>query len=336
MSGGYPVASQYHEDMGQGPYSHQLVHPRKSKAKKGSSHARNGSVDLATPTYISNPAFFGVPQQTGERHQTFGDLSVSARSQQGPMPMRNFGPSHTSYTPTSESMPPVNVHITSEYQKPPSISHGNNGYLHPITPPDSATLKVGTAPYPLTSPSSHIDPSSSIAITSTTAFDEIQAVSDLITSMADNPPAMSNNHYNRFPDKSTTVYPETSVGGAVRLQHYPLADHKHSYGSGPPPDVTRPSPPHSTENGSPSSGYPSPPHSNELPTQSFNGYQYPLSQACSPPSLTPSPESREQALARQQFHHDIEAYGTIIDSEHQGMGHVIQHHYQGYPLESSV
>ena len=56
--------------------------------------------------------------------------------------------------------------------------------------------------------------------------------------MADNPPAMSVNHYDRFPDKSTTVYPETSVGGGVPCGY---------------------------------NGCPSPLHSNELPTQSFNG-----------------------------------------------------------------
>lgn len=329
MQGGFPMGSQFAED--QGPYAHQqLVHPKKSKVKK---NGRTES-DLATPTYISNPAFFGISHQTGERHQTFGDLSASSRHPQG-MGQNYPGP----YPPTSENMTSAQYPMTTEYQgqKLSPVSHGNTGYLHPITPPDSATLKVDNTPqYSSNSPG---DPSTSIAVTSGSAFDEIQAVSDLITSMAYHPP--TTHQYSQFPSgKSTTAYSDTT--GGPRLTHYPMVDQKPIY-HGSTADAsaghTHTSPPHTAvDNTSPSSVYPSPPHSNELQSQTtFNPYPYQTSQACSPPSLTPSPESREEALARQQFQHDIETYGaTILDGEHHAIGGMNNYHSLGFPLESSV
>lgn len=345
IQGGFPMTPQFPEDQG-GPYSHQLVHPKKSKVKKNGTHAQNGSVDLATPTYISNPAFFGMSQQqTGERHQTFGDLSASSHPQQGLG--RGFtGP----YPPTSaESLPPAHLPMTSEYQGQklsPISHHGNAGYLHPITPPDSATLKVGTtAQYPSNSPG---DPSTSIAVTSGSAFDEIQAVSDLITSMAYHPPT-AHQEYPQFPPNKTIMAYSDTRGS--RLTHYPMVDQKTTVYSGPsPPDpntghTNNTSPPHTAvvDNASPSAMYPSPPHSNELRSQStYNPYPYQTSQACSPPSLTPSPESREEALARQQFHHEIETYSALLEGggdhhqHHQAMGGMNNYHSMGFPLESSV
>ena len=324
MSGGYSVPPQYPEDMGQGQYPHQLVHPKKS-SKLGKRHTRTESIDSMgpgtshTPTYISNvhtdtSAFRFAMPQNGDRYT---DLNVVARSQPGGIQMRNYGPPHSSYAPTSETM---HMPVTSSdfhVSKTSPINHPNGGYFHPITPPDSATLKIQPTTIPLTSASD---------------MDEIQAVSDLITSIADNPPVTSHQY-------NSPVYPETSVGGSQRLHHFPLADNKQSYQQQPPPpsDPTYnhmgPSPQGpSSGTGSPSSVYPSPPNSNELQQQTFQGYQYPTN-TCSPPSLTPSPESRE---AQQQYRHEIMT-DTYIETDH-GMGHMMPQFNVGYHhrVESSV
>ena len=334
MSGGFSVPPQYPEDMSQGQYSHQLVHPKKS-SKLGKRHARTESIDSMgastshTPTYISNvhtdtSAFrFGMPQN-GDRYT---DLNVVARSQPGGIQMRNFGPP-PSYAPTSETMHIPATSSDFQVSKTSPISHPNGGYLHPITPPDSATLKL----QPTTSPSmpDHTLPT---PLTSASDMEEIQAVSDLITSMANDPPVTSIHQYN------SPVYPETSVGGSQQLHHYPLADSKLSYPQPPPSDPTYnhmgPSPQGpGSGTGSPSSVYPSPPHSNELQQQTFQGYQY-SANTFSPPSLTPSPESRE---TQQQYCHEIRTE-TYVETDH-GMGHMMpQHQFNvGYHhrVESSV
>ena len=389
MVGGFPP----HFTEGQSQYCQQLVHPRKSKQKHGkqSQHAHSSSIDsmghgiVHTPTFV-NPdgSYYGLPlsAHSTERHQTFGDLSLSSSHAHhsaaplGSMPMTNFGPPQAQrydHTPLSGSVQHAHLPPTSsDYvmkKSPPDIPSSHpvtTSYLmselphhtHPITPPDSATLvKARTTSYssnPSNSSNSVVDPATTIAVSSATGFDEIQAVSDLITSMADNPPVTStdSNIYTSYSDQNP-VYPETSIAGSMRLQHLPLAtEAKLQYPTDPLSSYHRggnqTSPPQvnsvGSGSGSPSSVYPSPPHSNEL-HPNFHGYQYPTSShaTCSPPSLTPSPESREEALARQQLQHEImtESYSTVlpvVDGD-QGMGHVVPHHHYhlGYPpLESSV
>lgn len=98
-----------------------------------------------------------------------------------------------------------------------------------------------------------------------------------------------------------------STGGPLTLANSDQSSYHH-----------RTSPPHmgSVSSGSPSSAYPSPLQpSNELHTNyNINGYAYSASSRTSPPSLTPSPESR----ADDQL---VNAHGTFH----------VEHHPQDFP-----
>lgn len=132
----------------------------------------------------------------------------------------------------------------------------------------------------------------------------------------------------------------TSTGSTRPLQHLPyVAESTGTGGGGGPLSLVnsdqssyhhRTSPPHmgSVSSGSPSSAYPSPLQpSNELHTNYIhNGYAYSASSRTSPPSLTPSPESREDQLvnAHGTFHvehhpHDFPTCHTHITPPDSGM-----------------
>ena len=131
------------------------------------------------------------------------------------------------------------------------------------------------------------------------------------------------NNYNGMDAAPPVSVYGTSAGSTRPLQHLPyVAETSMSTGAGGGPlslvnsDQNyhhRTSPPHmgSVSSGSPSSAYPSPVQpNNELHTNYIhsNGYAYSASSRTSPPSLTPSPESREDQL--------VNAHGTFHVEHH--------------------
>ena len=223
----------------------------------------------------------------------------------------------------------------SQYASPPSAGYGNPS---PSYDSELATTEFIGRPDPITATSSAAGVVMSQSQLSPQNYNQLASSSAVVASPPQQQlPSYDSGFsgYNGMDQRNgappVSVY-SSSTGSTRPLQHLPyVAGTSMSNptatggGGGPPPLVSsdqgyhpRTSPPHmgSVSSGSPSSAYPSPLQpNNELHTNYIqsNGYIYSASSRTSPPSLTPSPESREDQL--------VNAHGTFH----------IEHHTQDFP-----
>ena len=202
----------------------------------------------------------------------------------------------------------------SQYASPQSAGYGNPspGYESELT-----TEFIGADPITATSSAAGVVMSQSQL--SPQSYNHLPSTSAVVSSSQQLPSYNSRfTSYNGMEQHSTappvSVY-GSSTGSTRPLQHLPYVAEP-SMSQGPPPLVSsdqtyhhRTSPPHmgSVSSGSPSSAYPSPLQPNNELHANFihNGY---ASSRTSPPSLTPSPESREDQL--------VNAHGTFHVEHH--------------------
>ena len=211
---------------------------------------------------------------------------------------------------------------SAQYASPPSSGYGNHspGYDGELTDYmggteiPSTSSSAGVAISQSLSPQSynHHLPSSSSALSPSQQLPAYSGgYSGAAYSQVDRhnaPPPVSvyaTNNGSTRPLQHLSFVPEVSMSNQLST-------------SGAPPTLAmsehHTSPPHmgSVSSGSPSSAYPSP--GNELSTNYIShGYMYSSSARTSPPSLTPSPESREEQM--------VNAHGTFH----------IEHHPHDYP-----
>ena len=270
------------------------------------------SVSPATSTVLNPAAVDG-----GSPPTCMGSSIVNTHPVMANYLMSNSEQSH----PLQQSTTPPS---SSQYASPPSAGYGNPspGYEGELTD------YMGGQELPSTSPSAGVAMSQSL---SPQSYGHLPSTSAAASTSQQLPPFSRYSGYSRMEQHPPSVSAYGGSRGSTRpLQHLPFdADASmsnplpRSTGGAPPPLVTseqtyhHTSPPHmgSVSSGSPSSAYPSPLQpNNEMHTNYIqsNGYAYTMSRP-SPPSLTPSPESREDQL--------VNAHGTFH----------IEHHAQDFP-----
>ena len=212
----------------------------------------------------------------------------------------------------------------SQYASPPSAGYGNPspGYEGEITD------YIGGQDIPSSSSAAGVVMTQSL---SPHSYTQHASTTPAVTSSMQLPSYSGYSGYSRLDQHNAPPPPaSSSYGGSTRpLQHLPFVAETsmsnqmpQSTSGAPAPLVStdqtyhHTSPPHmgSVSSGSPSSAYPSPVQpNNELHTNYIhgNGYAYSTSSRTSPPSLTPSPESREY----------VNAHGTFL----------VEHHMQDFP-----
>lgn len=204
---------------------------------------------------------------------------------------------------------------SSQYASPPSAGYGNPS-------PGYESDFIGGQEIPSSSSSAGVTMSQSL---SPQSYSRLPSTSSAVSSAGQPlPPYSRYSGYSRL-EQHNPPPPVSAYAGSTRpLQHLPFVSetsmstqlpHSSAGGGLVSSDQTyqHTSPPHmgSVSSGSPSSAYPSPLQpSNELHTNYIhsNGYAYSTSSRTSPPSLTPSPESREDQL--------VNAHGTFSVENH--------------------
>lgn len=236
----------------------------------------------------------------------------------------NTHPVVTNYLMSNSEQLQQSTTPPSQYASPQSAGYGNPspGYESELT----SDFISGQDPIMATSSAAGVVMSQS-QLSPQNYSNHLASTSAVVSSPPQQQLPSYNSKFSNYSSMDATppvsVY-NTTTGSTRPLQHLPyVAETSMSTGAGGGGPLSlvnsdqsyhhRTSPPHmgSVSSGSPSSAYPSPLQpNNELHTNYIhsNGYAYSASSRTSPPSLTPSPESREDQL--------VNAHGTFHIEHH--------------------